>query len=158
MINKKITFILIAVFCKIFCSCSNRNNYRYNGYYCDLKNRIEQDLDVSAFDELELNAYYDDSKEEYKDIIIYAKIIADKKDPMYGENVFDLYEMAGLLSKPLHLDTALIYLKKSAKVGNQYAAYKLKKMYQEGEYVKVNSDSACYYLKLAPDLQTSTKD
>lgn len=156
MINKYFILILIAVFCKIFCSCGNRNDYYHNKYYCDLKNKIEQDLDVSAFDELELNVYYDDSKEEYRDVIRYAKIITEKKDPMYGENVFELYEMSGLLSKPLHLDTALIYLKKSAKAGNQYAAYKLGRMYRDGEYVKLNLDNACYYFKLAPDFKDSS--
>lgn len=143
MVNKN--FILIAVLCEVFCSCDNQNDYYHNKYYCDLKDKIEYDLNVDAFDELELNAYYDNSKEEYKDMIKYAKIIADKKDPFYGENVFYLYEMAGLLSNPLHLDTALFYLKKSAKAGNQYAACTLKKMYQEGEYVKVNSDSVVCY-------------
>ena len=31
-------------------------------------------------------------------------------------------------------------------------------MYQEGEYVEVNLDSAYYYFKLAPDLQKWIKD
>ena len=97
-------------------------------------------------------------EEEYKDVIKYARIIADKKNPMYGDDVFDLYEMAGLLSNPLHLDTALIYLKKSVQAGNQFAACKLRRMYQEGEYVEVNLDSAYYYFKLAPDLQKWIKD
>ncbi|MBR6042094.1 MAG: hypothetical protein IKP37_05615 [Paludibacteraceae bacterium] len=48
-----------------------------------MKNKIEQDLDVSAFDELELNVYYDDSKEEYRDVIRYAKIITEKRSNVW---------------------------------------------------------------------------
>ena len=154
MVNKCFIFILVAVFYGVSYSCGNRSDYYHNEYYCDLKDRIEQDLDASAFEELEENVYYDNSKEEYKDAIKYARIIADKKEPLYGESVFDLYEMAGMLSNPLYLDTALFYLKKSALAGNQFAAYKLKRIYQDGEYVKVNIDSASYYLNLALDLQT----
>ena len=155
--NKCILFLLIAIFSEITYSCGNHKEY-YEDYYRDLKNKIEDNLDVSAFDELQENAYYDNDKEEYKDVIKYARIIADKKNPMYGDDVFDLYEMAGLLSNPLHLDTALIYLKKSVQAGNQFAACKLRRMYQEGEYVEVNLDSAYYYFKLAPDLQKWIKD